>query len=331
MNSKHNTGLGKYIEQMKASLPPVDERLLSERVMLNKLNRFGIKLDKVSLLRAGENVIAVEQVFDVVTKGVPPHIKDSMEFDCVYAYILELWRRWYPDRITFEMLQLRLDSITNLLENDNVSAAAKVWYKTWPLFMQFFDMCKIDSAPEFRSRFPRYDELLDSILIVAEELAESGGLKHLLENRISLYEQLLERLSPESERDDLTDRIRALLADSYMVAGRDEKVDAMFRKFLDRNPTWSYAWLDWYYCYLRQFDPEKNDKAESILREALKVLDGRAEDFDPELHEHKKNILVELVRCLERFERPEDLQLVLERLEDEYPSVELNRDMGSAR
>ncbi len=322
MKSNVNPVSGKFADETMNQLI-ADERRLSERTMLDTLKQFGIKLDKTLLLKAGENVIAVDEAFEVLSKDVPEHIKNSLKFDVAFMYVLELWRRWYPDRIVFETLQMRIDNVIGLLENDNISAAARLWYKTWPLCLEFFDKCKVTSAPEFRSRYERYQELLDSILIVADELAERGGRLHFIDARISFYEQLLAKLSPDSELDDLTNRIRALLGDSYMATDRAEMVDDMFNKFLAQNPTWSYAWLDWYHCYLRERTPQGNEKAESILREAMRTLDARTDVFDPELHEHKKQILSALIRFYERFDRPEELQRVIERLEEEYPDEDL--------
>lgn len=289
-----------------------DPQRMTEKALLQKLRSLGVHLNKGLLRQLGRNVISVQQIAGFVSAELPA--KDKQEAGVIYICMAELWRRWFPDALVYEFLANRVYSVYDLLSHDNVSAAARVWYKTWPHFARFFDKLEVSSASDFRKQFPSFDELLYWISDIANQLTVEGGEYHFLDKRISFCEEVLARLYSDGNRDDTAGIIREVLVRSYVFAGDLPKAEELLQRWLEADPGWSTGWLCWACCYSGIWgDTEDCQRAERLLRNGLSVLEQNEKQFCPKIQEDRIELLQHLVAILEEQERFSEVK----ELEDE--------------
>ncbi len=289
---------------------------LSDKALLKKLQQVGVIIDKETLGKLGENAMCLTPIFDAIYKIVPEPVATSAESDWITGGVWELWRRWFPDRLICELLQDRLESITSLLHQDKISAAARVLYRTWPAFLKFFDTFGVRSAAKFRTLGAEQADLIDNLSFVIERVSDEGGPRHLLADRISLCEQVLERLAPAGEQDEAMASVRNVLAQSYMTLEQYEKVDELYINCLLEDATQCVGWQDWASCYHGSSHPEHAEKAVQILRDGLSEIDAASEIFSPAIQDNRHALLELLSFYLERQERWSELEDVRHQLED---------------
>jgi len=276
MNTNMTSRIINFIEADKYDPLTVESAYLSDKFCQDKLRSLGIRVSKTSLEKLTRKAHAVEEITEHFISKIPEYYRSEKENNWVYRCVLELWRRWFPDNICFELIAVRVENIYDLLSSDNISAACRVWHKTWPLFIEYFDKCETTSINDFKKRFPKYKVALFWLADISSELACQGGEMHYLRERIEFCETILRRLSPHGECDGVIEAIRDILTGAYMTLGETEKVDSLFRQWIEDNPVWTTGFMFWANCYDSFSAHVDLEKAERILRDGVAYIEQAA-------------------------------------------------------
>jgi hypothetical protein len=278
----------------------VDEKRLSEKTLIEKLRSCGCYLDKSSLAKLGEKAMSMQEIKDAIIKACDQGAWGNHTTGWVEICVSELWRRWFPDKILFESLGQRVQSINELVDADNQLAAARVWFKTWPLFIELLDRCDVKSEADFRKRYSTCKEMLTwmfelPIALKSEDLDEDP----FIANRISYCCAVLKRLSPDNQAGKTVNEIRRVLALSHAKLREYDHVDNLYSTWIKAEPAYTAAWSEWASIYIRD---EKNEsrfeRAASILRQGIQGCKNRINVAPKRAEADRISLLVQLYNVI---------------------------------
>ncbi len=251
-------------------------RFLNDGELLARLRSFGIELDRSSLCSLCDEYLSAEEMArPLIAKQVFKTRKEELEGDWIWVCLEALWRRWFPDEPSFEMLDDKIQAGYELENPGNGEAACRIWMEAWDDAMYLFDKGGIETLDEFDDRFMGTQSLFNWVQELEMQLW-NAGLKdrRFLTDRIELCEEMLERFGEDD--DPSPENCRRALAESYFNLGETGKADDLFREWLKIDPQWGWGWIAWSDCY-RFTITEYGDlhRAEELLREGLSIAGVR--------------------------------------------------------
>ena len=244
-----------------------DAAKLSDEQLLEKLQGFGLEGDRAGLERLCEGALSVEEVAGPLVDrfgagaGEPrPHE------DWVWLCLLELWRRWWSERVCVEFLGDKIQAGYDALERREAVSAAVVWLDAWSDVARLCDLAGIDSIREFDDRFSMYQSLFNWSQDLEDALRDAGREDpEFLRARITVCEEALRRFPDEDEL--MVENRRRAVAESYFELGETDKAEALFERWLAADPRWGWGWIGWADLhFFTDSRPKEYGRAEELLR-----------------------------------------------------------------
>ena len=271
----------KYREQLAGSPLLSDASALTDEELLKRLRSFGVDIDQTSLAKLCEKSLSTEQIAkSFVSKRVSVSREDEQTRNWIWICLTELWRRWFPDKPCFELLDEKMQDGYDLLKSGNAEAACSLWLCAWRNVVDIFDKTELRSVEEFDDLF-RGSQFLSNWLQDLDMTLWNTGLKQrpLLTERISLCKLILQRFSQRNagkDHDLTTGNWKRALAESYFEVGQTDKAEALYREWLQNDPRWGWGWIGWSDCYFFGQPSAKDlEKSEKLLSEGLSIADVR--------------------------------------------------------
>ncbi len=94
----------------------------------------------------------------------------------MWLCLLELWRRWWPERVCVEVLADKIQAGYDALERREATAGTTIWLDAWSDVARLCDLTGIDSIREFDDRFSMYQSLFNWSQDL-EDALWNGGLE----------------------------------------------------------------------------------------------------------------------------------------------------------
>jgi tetratricopeptide (TPR) repeat protein len=247
---------------------------LSDQQLLEKLRGFGLEGGRVELERLCEGALSAEEAAGRLLDRCDPGEGRPHE-DWLWLCVLELWRRWWPERVCVEFLADKIQAGYDAQERREQTSAVAVWLDAWADVLRLCDLTGIDSIRGFDDRFSMYQSLFNWSQDL-EDALWNAGLKdrELLRARISVCEEALRRFPDESQL--MVENRRRALAESYFELGQTKKAEALFEQWLEADPCWGWGWIGWADLHFFTNNRAKdNVRAEELLRRGYSSLGVR--------------------------------------------------------
>lgn len=254
-----------------------DAAKLSDEQLLGKLREFGIEaVDRAAVERLCEGALSVEEVAQPLLDrcGVSAGGREPNP-DWIWLCLLELWRRWWPERVCVEFLGDKIQQGYDAIEQREPVRAAAVWLDAWSDVVRLCDLTGIDSIREFDARFSMYQSLFNWSGDLEDELWNAGREDpQFLRARIAMCEQALRRF-PNEDQLMVENRHRAV-AESYYELGETVKAEELFERSLAADPCWGWGWIGFADLYFfSDKRPKDYDRAEELLKRGYATLGVR--------------------------------------------------------
>jgi tetratricopeptide (TPR) repeat protein len=261
--------LGRYDREAMIDSPTrSDATMLGDEQLLGKLRAFGIEAaDRAAVERLCVGALSVEEVAQPLLDGcgVSPGQREPNP-DWIWLCLLELWRRWWPERVCVEFLGDKIQEGYDAIEQREPVRAARVWLDAWSDVLRLCDLTGIDSIERFDERFSMYQSLFNWSGDLEDELWNAGREDpEYLRARIAVCEEALRRF-PDADQPMVENRRRAV-AESYFELGETVKAEALFEQWLEADPCWGWGWIGFAdVCFFAENRPKDYDRAEELLK-----------------------------------------------------------------
>jgi len=222
-----------------------DAAKLSDEQLLEKLQGFGQEVDRAELERLCEGALSAEEVARSLLDRCGAGARAGRPHeDWIWLCLLELWRRWWPERVCVEFLGDKIQAGYDALERREAASAAAIWLGAWSDVLRLCDLTGIDSIGEFDGRFSMYQSLFNWSQDLEDALWNAGREDpELLRARIAVCEEALRRFPDEDEL--MVENRRRAVAESYFELGETDKAEALFGRWLAADPRWGWGWIGW--------------------------------------------------------------------------------------
>jgi tetratricopeptide (TPR) repeat protein len=240
---------------------------LSDEQLLGKLRGFGLEGSRAEVERVCAGALSVEEVahplLDRCSVGATG---ERLNEDWLWLCLLELWRRWWPERVCVEFLGDKIQAGYDALERREAGSAAAVWLDAWSDVERLCDLSGIDSIREFDDRFSMYQSLFNWSSDLEDALWNAGLEEpEFLRARIAVCEEALRRFPDEDEL--MVENRRRAVAESYFELGETDKAQALFEQWLSADPRWGWGWIGWADLYFFANNrPKDYSRADELLR-----------------------------------------------------------------
>jgi tetratricopeptide (TPR) repeat protein len=244
-----------------------DAAKLSDEQLLGKLQGFGLEVDRAELERLCEGALSVEEVARARLDRCGAEAREGRPHeDWIWLCLLELWRRWWPERVCVEFLGDKIQAGYDALERPDAASAAAIWLDAWSDVVRLCNLTGIDSIGEFDDRFSMYQSLFNWSQDLEDALWNAGrDDPQLLRARIAVCEEALRRFPDEDEL--MVENRRRAVAESYFELGETDKAPALFEQWLAADPRWGWGWIGWADLY---FFANSRPKDYSLAGELLR-------------------------------------------------------------
>ena len=139
-----------------------DAAKLSDEQLLEKLRAFGLEGGRAELERLCEGALSAEDVaWPLLGRSGVAAGEGRPNEDWVWLCLLELWRRWWPERVCVEFLADKIQAGYDALERREETGAATVWLEAWSDVVRICELTGIDSIDQFDDRCPMYQSLFN--------------------------------------------------------------------------------------------------------------------------------------------------------------------------
>jgi len=168
-----------------------DAATLSDEQLLEKLRGFGLEVDRAELERLCAGALSVEEVARPLLDRCGVGAREGRPHeDWIWLCLLELWRRWWPERVCVEFLGDKIQAGYDALERGEATTAAAIWLDAWSDVVRLCELTGIDSIREFDDRFSMYQSLFNWSQDLEDALWNAGREDpELLRARIAVCEQ----------------------------------------------------------------------------------------------------------------------------------------------
>jgi tetratricopeptide (TPR) repeat protein len=244
-----------------------DAAELSDEQLLEKLRGFGLEVDRAELERLCEGALSVEEVAHPLIDRCGAEARERRPHeDWIWLCLLELWRRWWPERVCVEFLGDKIQAGYDALERRESAGAAALWLDAWSDVVRLCDLTGIDSIREFDDRFSMYQSLFNWSQDLEDALWNAAREDPaLLRARIAVCEEALRRFPDENKL--MVENRRRAVAESYFELGATTKAEALFEQWLAADPRWGWGWIGWADLHLFTNNrPKDYSRADELLR-----------------------------------------------------------------
>jgi tetratricopeptide (TPR) repeat protein len=244
---------------------------LGDDELVARLRTFGITIDRPALDRLSDRYLSAGEIADAFLENYSFETEqEENESEWIWICLDALWRRWFPDKPSFEALDDKIqEGYEILLFSGERIAACDVWLKAWDIVTRILDKVCIDSAEHFDELFLGTNSLSEWVEDLDNELSVAGRQNpRFYASSIAIGEDWPSRF-PAS--DSLAELWRTGIAHSYFELGDAAKTDALYGEWLNSNPRWGEGWGASADCYIESGRPENLEKAERLLRQALSI------------------------------------------------------------
>ena len=241
---------------------------MTDEELLKKLTLNGIKLDRESLEKLVEAAPrASKAAFQALkNRQFTSKQKQGHNQEMVFACILELWRRWFPEKPCFELAELKIKDGYERFEANDEAGAMNLWEAAFADIMDLAEkhnICKTKDLDLQFDEFFDFNDWLSDVFCSSWNLGLADGKQ--MQKRADLSRALLERFKDEKDIDATIGYWRNGLAESLVELGQGEQSQALYRQWLTENPDWTWGWIAWADTH------EDSEKTEAILKEAIEV------------------------------------------------------------
>ena len=101
---------------------------LTDGELLAKLRSFGIEIDRAWLERECARALSAQEIAGPL---MDKSTSRSQESDWIWICVATLWRRWFPEQSSFEVLDDRMQNGYELLKSSGAVAACRIWLEAW--------------------------------------------------------------------------------------------------------------------------------------------------------------------------------------------------------
>jgi tetratricopeptide (TPR) repeat protein len=244
-----------------------DAAKLSDEQLLGKLRAFGLEADRAELERLCEGALSAEEVaHPLLDRCAAEATNGRPHEDWMWLCLLELWRRWWPDRVCVEFLADKIQDGYDALERREATAGATIWLDAWSDVVRLCELTGIDSIRGFDDRFSMYQSLFNWSQDLEDALWNAGREDpELLRARIAVCEEALRRFPDESEL--MVENRRRAVAESYFELGETDTGEALFEQWLAADPRWGWGWIGWADLHFFTHGwPKEYSRPEELLR-----------------------------------------------------------------
>jgi tetratricopeptide (TPR) repeat protein len=295
---------------------------LTDEDLLTKLRSFGVDLDRSSLGRLCTETLSAEELArSLLAKGAIETQADKHREVWVWICLDALWRRWFPEIPSFEILDDKIHAGYERYYSGDLTGACTIWVDAWNDVPRLCDRGSIRSISEFDDRFKGTHFLSDWIQELEIELWNADfDDQPFLNARIAVCEEVLRRFDLEMDDDLIAENLRHALAESYFELGEAAKADELYRTWLDKDPQWGWGWIGWSDCY--RFNRRKFKdlhKAEELLLQGFSIAGMR--DFE-DLADRLAELYEKTGRVGEGKKIRRQIELISPRLEHEVEIVQ---------
>jgi tetratricopeptide (TPR) repeat protein len=245
---------------------------LTDGELLAKLRSFGIEIDRAWLEQECARALSAQEIAGPL---MDKSTSRGQESDWIWICVATLWRRWFPEQPSFEVLDDRMQNGYELQKSSGAVATCRIWLEAWNDVLRLLDKAGIQSIEEFDERFRGTHSLFNWIQDLESELWNAGlDDRQFLSARIAMCEEAMRRFP--SDDGLMVENRRRAVAESYFEVDETDKADALYREWLDADPCWGWGWIGWSDCY-RFTRTERVDlnRCEQILREGFAIADVR--------------------------------------------------------
>lgn len=179
-----------------------------------------------------------------------------------------------------QLIQSKIDERMQLgyqaLATSERSGASGPWHQVWKIIAGLMRDGSYRSIEELDNDFRGRQSVANWANDYVQEILRVD--KGRTANWADLVDFCQQYLAWSGKPESLNNRNRRrLIGEGLFALGRPEDGDAAFSAFLAENPRWGWGWISWAGQYSRQVPWHDLAKAESILRQGLKVdgLDNR--------------------------------------------------------
>jgi len=273
-----------------------DGRALSDEKLVEKLESFGIKMNKESFLQMVNRFLSAEEMFYRYfnQENVRVKLTDDMAEDWLWICLVVLWERWAPDQPSFEMIDELMQDGYDELENEDVEKACDMWLKVWKWILKIMDERNLKTLDDFDDKFRGTQCVWNWVQDVEMELGNAGCENlYYLKTRIEFTGEYMKRFSCEDK--NVLRNMKKAFAESHFILGDTKTARSLFEEWLGQDPQWGWGWIG--YSDFHWLDCEENqdfEKGEEILKRGLAV---------PQV-EDREDIIDRLVMLYEESERP---------------------------
>ncbi len=222
-----------------------DAAKLSDEQLLEKLQGFGLEGARAELERLCEGALSAGEVaLSLLDRCGSAAGEGRLDADWVWLCLLELWRRWWPERVCVEFLDDKIQAGYDALERQEAVIAATIWLDAWSDVVRLGDLTGIDSIREFDGRFSMCQSLFNWSQDLEDALGNAGREDpEMLRARVAVCEVALRRFP--DERGLMVENRRRALAESYFELGETDRAEALFERWLAVDPCWGWGWIGW--------------------------------------------------------------------------------------
>lgn len=244
-----------------------DAAKLTDEQLLGTLRAFGLEVGRAELEQLCEGAVSVEEAAQpMLERCAVPAGEGRPHEDWIWLCLLELWRRWWPERVCVELLDDKIQAGYDALERPDAVRAATIWLDAWSDVARICDLTGIGSIREFDDRCPMYQSLFNWTSDLEDALWNAGLEKpEFLRARIGVCEEALRRF-PDEDELMVANRRRAV-AETYFELGDTDQAEALFEHWLAADPRWGWGWIGWadlhFFAHGR---PKDYGRAEELLR-----------------------------------------------------------------
>lgn len=259
------SGNGEEFEYEKDDEPILIAELLSEDDLLELLRKAGVEATREKLEEWTARFRSADELADAVLKHDPE--TGELERRRVVICLGELWKRLFPERPSFEMLDDRIQAGYDLDQAD----AAGGWMDVFDELMRCVDRDGMKSLAELDDRFPWTNFLWNWVQDVETSLLGACAKQpELFPRALAFCEEYLRRFG--GEQDLPRENFRRTMAELIFESGDADKAEGLYGEWLTEDPEWGWGWIGRSDMY-RFTRPAGRDlrRTERILREALGV------------------------------------------------------------
>lgn len=182
-------------------------------------------------------------------------------------------------------------------EKGQAESACRIWKQAWELIVKLLQTGQYHAIEDLDRAFHGRQSIASWAGDYGEALRRTG------ENDLFLRQVgtdfCRQYLDYSSRPNDLNNQNRRrMIAENTFKSGLPEEGDAIFDGFLQDNPRWGWGWASWadQYSFYTQVPWYDLNRAESILRSALKVYDL---DNRTEVQDRLRDVLIKMGRPIE--------------------------------